>query len=341
MPQNLSLEEFISKAPNKTISNQITRSAEILKDEMCKSDSCIVCAISGGSDSDVMLDFLWHLDPDKKIKWVFYNTGIEMQATLNHLDWLEREYGIIIVRHKPYKPVAAGCGQYGLPFMSKRISDYISRLQKNGFMWESGTYEELVRKYPNCQSALRWWCSTQNTKEGKSHFNISVNTGLKEFMMENPIDFAVSPKCCDGAKKRTANLYMEEVGATLTCIGLRKAEGGSRSYVHTSCFEPNNSHGSQHYPLFFFTHEDKALYKKTYGLTYSDAYEVYGCKRTGCSGCPFGSGFENELGMLKEYEPKLYVAANGIFGKSYDYTRKYREFRDNFKKNKRGSNKNN
>lgn len=31
---------------------------------------------------------------------------------------------------------------------------------------------------------------------------------------------------------------------------------------------------------------------------------------------------------VKRYEPKLYKAACNIFGDAYDYTRKYREFRD-------------
>lgn len=50
-------------------------------------------------------------------------------------------------------------------------------------------------------------------------------------------------------------------------------------------------------------------------------------KRTGCAGCPFGKDFENELKIIEEYEPKLYKAVNNIFGESYEYTRKFLEFR--------------
>ena len=48
--------------------------------------------------------------------------------------------------------------------------------------------------------------------------------------------------------------------------------------------------------------------------------------RTGCAGCPFGRDFEFELEIMGKYEPKLFRAVNIIFGSSYEYTRKYREF---------------
>ena len=59
---------------------------------------------------------------------------------------------------------------------------------------------------------------------------------------------------------------------------------------------------------------------------HSRCYTAYGLKRTGCAGCPFGRDFEYELEVIKEHEPKLYRAVNTIFGSSYEYTRKYREF---------------
>ncbi len=55
-------------------------------------------------------------------------------------------------------------------------------------------------------------------------------------------------------------------------------------------------------------------------------YVEYGLKRTGCVGCPFNPRINEELEIIEKYEPKLYTAAVNIFGKSYEYTRKYREF---------------
>ena len=53
---------------------------------------------------------------------------------------------------------------------------------------------------------------------------------------------------------------------------------------------------------------------------------MYGLKRTGCAGCPFGRDFEFELQVIEKYEPKLFKAVNNIFGQSYEYTRAYRSF---------------
>ena len=81
--------------------------------------------------------------------------------------------------------------------------------------------------------------------------------------------------------------------------------------------------------MFFFSNEDKQAYNSTYGITNSIAYTEYGCKRTGCAGCPFNSKFEQELDMLKEFEPKLYLAANNIFKDGYSYIREYRNYKEN------------
>ncbi len=43
-------------------------------------------------------------------------------------------------------------------------------------------------------------------------------------------------------------------------------------------------------------------------------------------GCPFSKNINEELAIIEEHEPELYKAAVNIFGKSYEYTRKYREF---------------
>lgn len=49
----------------------------------------ICCSISGGSDSDIMLDIIHKADFAKKVKYVWFDTGLEYQATKEHLDYLE------------------------------------------------------------------------------------------------------------------------------------------------------------------------------------------------------------------------------------------------------------
>lgn len=145
-------------------------------------------SISGGSDSDVMLDMIQALDPltnypGSEIHYVWFDTGLEYSATKQHLDELESKYGIVIERRRAKVPVPLGCKTYGLPFLSKRVAGYISRLQAHGFRWEDEVFDVLLARYPDCKAALRWWC---NEWGPDSQINISRNRLLKEFMIANP-----------------------------------------------------------------------------------------------------------------------------------------------------------
>ena len=58
----------------------------------------VLCSISGGSDSDVMLDLISRVDLDKKVKYIWFDTGLEYQDTKDHLEYLEQKYNITIER---------------------------------------------------------------------------------------------------------------------------------------------------------------------------------------------------------------------------------------------------
>lgn len=159
-------------------------------------------SISGGSDSDIMLDMCWRLDPDKKVTYKFVNTGIEYGATKRHIKFLEQKYQIEIEEMRATVPVPLGCKRYGEPFLTKHVSEMISRLQRHNFQWEDEPFEVLYARYPKCKSALRWWCNQHTNPSGKaSSMNISKHLLLKDFMIEHPPDFHISPMCCEGAKR--------------------------------------------------------------------------------------------------------------------------------------------
>lgn len=310
-PQNQTIGDNLVRAWSKINSNKYEK---------------IVCSISGGSDSDVMLDICTKCDKDKKIEYVWFDTGLEYQATKDHLKYLEEKYGIKIKSYKAIKPIPLTCKQYGQPFLSKQVSEYIKRLQKHNFKWEDKSFEELYQEYPKCKAALLWWC---NKKECNS-FNIRWNKWLKEFLIENPPTFSISSVCCKYAKKDISHKLLDENGYDLNIVGVRKAEGGVRAGSYKSCFDKNGKSKCGLYdnyrPLFWYKNSDKEDYENHYGIIHSRCYTEYGLKRTGCAGCPFGRDFENELEIIEKHEPKLFIAVNNIFGDSYEYTRKYREF---------------
>lgn len=293
---------------------------------LCCFSKIMVC-ISGGSDSDVMLDLLLRVCPREKMNFVFFDTGIEYEATKRHLSELEKKYNIKIERQRATVPVPLGVKKYGAPFMSKYVSEMIHRLQLHKFDFTTGgmEYEELVAKYPRCETALKWWC---NKHPKGSSFNISRCYALKEFMIEHPPTFLIGQWCCNGAKKKPAHYYERAHDFDCKCMGLRRAENGIRSTRYKNCFAYDPTTTIQNMrPVWWFTDEDKDLYIATFNVQLSDCYLKYGMKRTGCAGCPFGSHFEEELITLSKYEPNLYKAVVAIFGNSYEYTRKYREFK--------------
>lgn len=172
-------EKVINSAPE----NELIRNTMKKADLLLNSYKNPVCSISGGSDSDVMLDLLERVRNGRKITYVFFNTGIEYQATLRHLDDLEKKYNIEIVRKRAKLPVPAGCKKYGVPFISKEISDKISRLQAHSFDWKDADVDTLIKDYPNCKAGIKWW-SCYDAEKIK--FVICRNAGLKQFIENTP-----------------------------------------------------------------------------------------------------------------------------------------------------------
>lgn len=291
----------------------------------------VLCSISGGSDSDIVLDLIHSVDDSEKVIYYWIDTGLEYTATKEQLKFLENKYGIKIERINPQKSIPTCVSEYGVPFLSKYVSEQMMRLQAHSFQWEDEPLEVLLQKYPNCKTALQWWCNAYYTAENgvqqMSRFSISRNRFLKEFIIRYPPNFPISNKCCEYAKKKPAKQLIKAMGADLEITGIRKSEGGIRSANYKSCFSENKSKGCNTYrPIFWYTDSDKRDYEKFYGVQHSHCYTEYGLKRTGCVGCPFNPRITEELEIIKEYEPNLYTAAIHIFGQSYEYTHKYREF---------------
>ena len=350
----MNLIELLDSSPDTIIADSF-----VITNTKIKNYDSIVCSISGGADSDVMLDICTKLDQDKKITYVWFDTGLEYQATKDHLKFLENKYGIEIKVIRAVKPIPTTCRKIGVPFLSKLFSYYIGLLQKNNFEWEDKPLDYLLDKYctevpeekakkspshyflyngkyyRGCVKALRWWCDDYKKDNGTvSKFNIGYYKYLKEYMIANPPDFLISNKCCDYAKKKPVHNYMSDNEIELNLYGVRKSEGGARATAYKNCFTENDCGTDEYRPIFWYTNETKIKYEEAYGVTHSACYSEYGLTRTGCAGCPFGRNFEKELEIIEKYEPKLFKAVNNIFGKSYEYTRGYYEFREKMKKDK-------
>ena len=326
-----SIEDILNNCPdNKVIMQNLVKAWAVINSP--KYDKRLVCSISGGSDSDIMLYIVYRCDKDNKVDYVWFDTGLEYQATKDHLKYLEDKYEITILRKRPKIPIPSSCKKYGQPFISKQpVSEYMSRLQKHNFKWEDKPFEELYKEYPRCKAALQWWCNLNKSDS----FNIRRNKWLKEFIVQNHPKFKISNICCKYAKKDLIHNLIKEEGYDLNIFGVRKAEGGARATSYKNCFD--EADGCDNYrPLFWYKDSDKKDYEEYYNVKHSDCYSKYGLLRTGCCGCPYGKDFEYELEIIENYEPKLFKAVNNIFQDSYEYTRKYRKFRQDMENKEKG-----
>jgi len=293
----------------------------------------VAVSYSGGSDSDIMLDLIELVKPENcgVIKYVFFDTGLEWDATLRHITRTEQYYGVEIERRKAKVTIPVACTKHGIPFLTKHVSEMIGRLQKHNFDWTDTIENATVENYGNCVSGLNWYFDrVKMKKEGaRNNYSITKHRLLKEFMTANPPDFPISDKCCDYAKKNVANEFDKEFNPDLKIIGMRQAEGGRRVGRIKNCFSPpdeNKSH-AEYLPLWFWSDDDKQKYKQWRGVLYSDCYELWGFTRTGCVGCPCASLSVEQLEYAKQYEPKKVKAAYYVFGAAYEYREKYNQFK--------------
>lgn len=337
---------------NQTLISTINEVESVINNDKYKK---ILCSVSGGSDSDCLIDLISKVDREHKVDYVFFNTGLEYEATLSHLKELEEKYNIEIETIRPKTPIPIAVKNNGVPFLSKSVSCNIKQLQKYGFEWDdTDDYMYLIEKYcrkskdkkmrnnsvkigdyyyVGCIGAILWWCNTVGKlpwgrdKKDSTTFIINRNRYLKEFMIANPPTFNISADCCNYVKKDLSKLLMKYREYDLSIIGVRKAEGGIRKTTYKCTIgKIGNTNQEQFRPLLYWTNKDKEQYKKENGIEYSKCYEEYGFTRTGCCCCPFGKDFNFELEQVKEHEPKLYNACKNIFKDSYEYSNKYQKF---------------
>ena len=316
---------------NDEISKAFIRGYSIVNKPMYKN---VICSISGGSDSDIMLDIIHQIDEQKKVTYVWFDTGLEYKATKEHLKYLEDRYGIKIQRERAIKPIPVCTREYGQPFLSKFVSGCIYSLQLNDFKFEDEPEYILLEKYPKCKSSIKWWCNSYPYDH--SIYNISYNKWLKEFLIENPPTFRISKQCCNWAKKKVSHKLIKETDCDLMIIGIRKAEGGVRSATYKNCYTSGEDKTDQYRPLFWFKDCDKEEYERAFDIRHSDCYCKWGFYRTGCVGCPYNKQVFEDLQLIRKYEPNMYKAVNNVFKDSYEYTKQYRQFVREMKDKEKG-----
>lgn len=232
--------------------------------------------------------------------------------------------------------------KYGVPFVSKIMSAGLSGWQKKNVPLsiaqeydraedKQAKREELKERYPNCEGTINFLCCCNSAGEPRPNIQLVINSSkyMRDFIEEYPPDFPISADCCVHCKKNIAHKVQKDFEMVIT--GERRDEGGMRSVPRKDntalCFTETSSGQFRLRPLYYVSDRDKEWYKEYYGIRYSDAYEVYGLTRTGCCGCPISYKAVDDLELIRPYEPNVVKAAWNIFGKSYEYRKKYNEYK--------------
>ena len=305
-----------------------------------------ICSYSGGSDSDIMLHLIetvrdfFKLPP---VHYVFFNTGLEMEAIKRHVREMAKFYGVTITEHRPPKKnIVQSAREHGQPFMSKIVSTGLEGVQKKNIPLsiaaeyanaedKTAKRAELKARYPKCESEINFLCGCNSKGEPRPEIQLVIGSSkyLLDFITENPIPFKISCKCCDYCKKQVAHKVQKPFDMVIT--GERRAEGGMRSVPRkdntSMCFSETANGQYRLRPLYYVSDTDKQWYKDYHEIRYSDAYEVYGLKRTGCCGCSISSKATEDLEKIRSFEPNLVEAAWNVFGDSYRYRQQYNEYK--------------
>ena len=304
-----------------------------------------ICSYSGGSDSDIMIDLIertrktFDLPP---IKYAFFNTGLEMKATKEHVKKTAEKYGVEITEYRPRVNIVTATRKEGLPFVSKIMSSGLNEWQKKQVPLsvadeydqaedKAAKRQELRERYPHCESVINFLCCCNSAGEPRPNIQLVINSSkyMRDFIGEYPPQFKISAKCCDYCKKQLAHSVQKDFDMIIT--GERRDEGGMRSVPRKDntalCFTETADGRYRLRPLYYVSDTDKDWYKEYYKIRYSDAYEVYGLTRTGCCGCPISYKAVDDLELIRPYEPTLVKAAWNVFGDSYRYRKQYNEYK--------------
>lgn len=202
-----------------------------------------ICSYSGRADSDIMIDLI---ETARKIvpslppvKYVFFNTGLEMKATKDHVKATAEKYGVEIEEVRPKVGIVQAVREHGVPFVSKIMSAGLEGWQKKGIplsisdeyaQAEDKTAKrlELSERFPKCESIINFLCCCNSAGEPRPNIQLVINSSkyMREFISENPPDFQISAKCCDYCKKQVAHEVQKDYEMIIT--GERRDEGGMR-----------------------------------------------------------------------------------------------------------------
>ena len=262
-------------------------------------------SFSGGKDSTVLSALIDMALPSNKIPRVYANTGIEYRLILEFVEReRERPHNWDLIILKPEVPIKPTLEKDGYPFKSKYHAKMVSTYQRSGDTESVNVY--LDRKDP---------------RSGKKNFSEHLCPKILKYQFSEDFNIKISAKCCDRMKKEPLHKWAKENNKPYAIIGIMTSEGGERISAQCLAFKQDKLKAFQ--PLAPITKEWEDWFIKAYNVEICDIYkEPYNFKRTGCKGCPFALGLQEELNILERYFPEERKQCEIIWKPIYDEYRR-------------------
>lgn len=150
-----------------------------------------ICSYSGGADSDILIDLIEScrkIVPSlPKVKYVFFNTGLEMQATKDHVKRTAEKYEVEIIEARPDINIVRATRKCGVPFVSKIMSQGLEGWQKKKLPLsiadeydqaknKHAKRKELRERYPGCESLINFLCCCNAAGDPRPNIQLVINS---------------------------------------------------------------------------------------------------------------------------------------------------------------------
>ena len=254
-------------------------------------------SFSGGKDSTVLHHLIDEALPGNRILRVYVDTGIEyndVKAFVKELQAHDDRIEII----KPSVNIKQTLERDGYPFKSKEHSLVLSVYQNSGFTKTVNCYLDIDRQKYNCPKILRYQFSEE--------FNLKV-----------------SNKCCHRMKKDPFKKWEKDNKKTVVMTGMMSNEGGLRESIQNCIITDKEGCLKKFHPLLKVSEAWEEWYIRERNIKLCKLYyPPYSFKRTGCKGCPYALGLQEQLEVMYTLMPDEYRQCEIIWKPVYDEYRR-------------------
>lgn len=237
-------------------------------------------SFSGGKDSTILHHLIDMALPNNRIPRVFINTGIEYNDIVAFVKELAVKDDRFVIL-KPSVPIKPMLEKYGYPFKSKEHSLRVNQFNK-------GTNAKFIKKY--------LW---QTEYRGKY---LCPKKLLYQFEKQGQYNY--SNLCCQKLKKEPIHKWEKENNRRIAITGMRADEGGNRSRLGCIITDSKTKKVVKFHPLIKVDEEWEEQFIKDKQISVCKLYlPPFNFTRTGCKGCPFALGLQDQLDTMAKYLP--------------------------------------